>query len=368
MSSRRGITVGSAGIVVAVLDTGVRFDHPDLLPVASGGNLLPGYDMISDVDTANDGNGRDADASDPGDWLTQAEISKVGGPFYQCDTSPENSSWHGTQTAGLIAALTNNGVGMASVGRNVRVLPVRVLGKCGGFDSDILAGMRWAAGQAVPGVPANQNPRAVISMSLGGDGACDVAYHDAVNQINAAGAVVVVAAGNRTMPSRHRPTAPASSPWAHCGTSAPRWVSRTSVPRSPSARLAAIASTPIGIALPVSDPDHVEFRHDHAAKFDIYRQLSLFLDGTSFSAPLVAGTIADAFRTALADPDQTRVLLQATARPFPTTGGDPSYGLWCNVRHRRATLWQSRSTVRVLLHHRYVRRRHARRGRRSGGG
>ena len=190
------ITIGSPGIVVAVLDTGVRFDHPDLLPVASGGNLLPGYDMISDVDTANDGNGRDADASDPGDWLTQAEISKVGGPFYQCDTSPENSSWHGTQTAGLVAALTNNSVGMASVGRNVRVLPVRVLGKCGGFDSDIIAGMRWAAGQAVPGLPANQNRAQVISMSFGGDGACDVAYQEAVNQITAAGTVIVVAAGN----------------------------------------------------------------------------------------------------------------------------------------------------------------------------
>src|SRR5450432_775143 len=186
----------TAMVVAAMLDTGVRFDHPDLKAVAAGGNLLPGYDMISDIDTANDGNGRDADASDPGDWLTQAEISKVGGPFYQCDTSPENSSWHGTQTAGLVAALTNNGVGMASVGRNVRVLPVRVLGKCGGFDSDIIAGMLWAAGIAVPGVPANPTRAQVISMSLGGDGPCSAAYQDAVNQIIAAGTTIVVAAGN----------------------------------------------------------------------------------------------------------------------------------------------------------------------------
>ena len=130
------ITTGSPNVVVAVLDTGVRFDHPDLLAVAAGGNLLPGYDMISDVAVANDGNGRDPDPSDPGDWLTQAEISTRGGPFYQCSTTPEGSSWHGTQTAGLIAALTNNGIGMASVGRHVRVLPVRVLGKCGGQRSE----------------------------------------------------------------------------------------------------------------------------------------------------------------------------------------------------------------------------------------
>ncbi len=75
------VTTGSPNVVVAVLDTGVRFDHPDLLAVAAGGNLLPGYDMISDVAVANDGNGRDPDPSDPGDWLTQAEISTRGGPF-----------------------------------------------------------------------------------------------------------------------------------------------------------------------------------------------------------------------------------------------------------------------------------------------
>src|ERR1700676_4526271 len=201
------VTTGSPSVVVAVLDTGVRFDHPDLLAVAAGGNLLPGYDMISDPAVANDGDGRDPDPSDPGDWLTQAEISTRGGPFYQCSTTPENSSWHGTQTAGLIAALTNNGIGMASVGRNVRVLPVRVLGKCGGFDSDIIAGMRWAAGLSVPGVPANPYPARVINMSLGGPGACPAGYADAISEILALGTVIVVAAGNS---AGHALTSPAN--------------------------------------------------------------------------------------------------------------------------------------------------------------
>ena len=138
------VSTGSNSIVVAVLDTGIRFDHPDLKKIANGGNLLDGYDMVSDLATANDGNARDADASDPGDWLDQADIDS-GNFAGACDaTDISNSSWHGTQTAGLIGALTNNGSGMASVGRNVRILPVRVLGKCGGFDSDIVAGMRWA--------------------------------------------------------------------------------------------------------------------------------------------------------------------------------------------------------------------------------
>ncbi|MFI4952317.1 MAG: S8 family serine peptidase, partial [Burkholderiales bacterium] len=181
----------STDIVVADIDTGVRFDHPDLQRVGAGGNLLPGYDMISDLDVANDGDGRDADASDPGDWLTLAEVQDRNGPFYQCDIVAEDSSWHGTQTSGLIGALTNNGIGMASVGRVVHILPVRVLGKCGGFDSDIIAGMLWAAGLNVPGAPVNPTPARVLNLSLGGDGECTAAYIDAVASINAAGAVVV---------------------------------------------------------------------------------------------------------------------------------------------------------------------------------
>jgi serine protease len=94
-----------------VLDTGVRFDHPDLLRVDAGGQLLPGYDMISDVTIANDGDGRDADPSDPGDWVTEDE-SLNDGILQGC--FPENSSWHGTQVSGVIGALTDNGIGMAA--------------------------------------------------------------------------------------------------------------------------------------------------------------------------------------------------------------------------------------------------------------
>jgi serine protease len=186
------LTRGASGIVVAVIDTGVRFEHPDLGRTLEGGKLLPGYDFVSDAATANDGDGRDADPSDPGDWITAAEDRR--GPFEDCGES--DSSWHGTQTAGLVGAMTNNALGIAGTGWDLNVLPVRALGKCGGFVSDIAAGIRWAAGLSVPGVPANPHPARVVNLSLGSANRCDSAYQAAIDAVRAAGVVVVAAAGN----------------------------------------------------------------------------------------------------------------------------------------------------------------------------
>ncbi len=152
------ITTGSAGIVVAVIDTGIT-NHIEFV-----GRTVPGYDFISDVQTANDGNGRDSDPSDPGDWITAGE--NASGSFAGC--AIRNSSWHGTHTAGTIGAASNNGTGVAGINWNSKILPVRVLGKCGGYTSDIIDAMNWAAGLDVPGVPANANPAKVENLSLGG--------------------------------------------------------------------------------------------------------------------------------------------------------------------------------------------------------
>lgn len=182
------ITKGSNGVVIAVVDTGVRFDHPDLQVTGLGGKLLPGYDFVSadaedNFTTAGDGDADDSDPSDPGDFCGN-----------------DGSSWHGTRVSGIIGARSNNNVGIAGINWNGYVLPVRVIGRCGGFNSDVIAGILWAAGLSVPDVPANPYPAQVVNISLGSQGSCDAASADAINQVTAAGALVVVAAGNEGGP------------------------------------------------------------------------------------------------------------------------------------------------------------------------
>ena len=173
------ITKGS-GIVVGVIDTGIT-PHSEF-----AGQLVPGYDFIADIDTAADGDGRDADPNDPGDWTAAGE----------CTFFDEDSSWHGTHVAGTIAALSDNGSGTAGVAPNAKIQPLRVLGKCGGYISDIADAITWGSGGTVAGIPANANPAEVLNMSLGGGGACGVALQSAIDGAVSRGTTVVVAAGN----------------------------------------------------------------------------------------------------------------------------------------------------------------------------
>jgi serine protease len=185
-----------APVVVAVLDTGITA-HADLV-----GRVLPGYDFVAAVEFANDGNGRDGDPSDPGDWVSAADTANS--VFSSCSVG--DSSWHGTIVAGMIAANVNNGIGVAGVQWGATILPVRVAGKCGAEVADIVDGMRWAAGLAVSGAPANPYPARIVNISFGGSAACGAVYQAAVDELRAAGAVVVAAAGNEWGP----PTRPAS--------------------------------------------------------------------------------------------------------------------------------------------------------------
>lgn len=180
------ITTGSASVTVGVIDTGYR-PHADLT-----GRFVSGYDFIGDSLVGNDGNGRDADASDPGDWITSAE--NASGYFAGCRTS--NSSWHGTHVSGTIGAASNNALGVAGINWISKVQPLRVLGKCGGYTSDIADAIRWGAGLAVAGVPANLTPNDVVNLSLGGSGACSSTFQSAIDAAVGAGTVVIVAAGN----------------------------------------------------------------------------------------------------------------------------------------------------------------------------
>ncbi|GAP34473.1 S8 family peptidase [Piscinibacter sakaiensis] len=319
---------GSSSVVVAVLDTGIRFDHADLLPVAQGGPVLPGYDFVSDAPTGNDGDGRDADPSDPGDWITAAENSQAGGAFRDCGVSA--SSWHGTSVAGLVGAATNNGFGMAGVGRGIRVLPVRVLGKCGGFDSDIIAGMRWAAGLSVPGVPANPTPAKVINMSLGGTGTCSAAYAQAMTEIAAVGAVVVASAGNS---AGHAVSEPANCAGViavaglrHVGTK----VGFSDL--GPQIALAAPGGNCVDVTAGAACQYPILTARNAGTQVPIANS-SVFSDafnytvGTSFAAPLVAGTAAlMASVKPEITPTELRSLLLSSTRAFPTTGGDNGDG------------------------------------------
>ena len=180
---------------MAVLDTGIT-THPDL-----NARVLGGYDFVNAVEFSGDGDGRDPDPSDPGDFVSAAD--KAAQPTLFADCAVENSSWHGTDIAGLLAAATNNAVGGAGINWNGRVVPVRVAGKCGAEVADIVDGMRWAAGLDVANgsgglVPRNPNPVRVVNVSFGGSGGCNAAYQDAINELAAhgAGVVVVAAAGN----------------------------------------------------------------------------------------------------------------------------------------------------------------------------
>jgi len=173
-----------SGVTVAVLDTGY-LPHADL-----AANLVGGYDFISETGVSNDGDGRDASALDPGDAVV---AGGCGGGYPTRDLS---SSWHGTHVSGTVAAVGNNAAGIAGVAWGAKLLPLRVLGKCGGYTSDIADAIVWAAGGAVAGVPVNPNPAKVISLSLGGGGACSRTFQDAITAARGRGAVVVVAAGN----------------------------------------------------------------------------------------------------------------------------------------------------------------------------
>jgi len=309
------VTRGGTNIVVAVLDTGVRPEHPDL-----AGRLLPGYDMITDVATANDGDARDADPSDPGDWVTQAENDDKSGPFADCGA--EDSSWHGTMTASLIGAATNDGTGMAGIAWNIRLLPVRVLGKCGGFASDVAAGIRWASGLPVPGVPTNATPARVINLSLGGDGGCSPTYQDAITAVTTKQnpTVVVASAGNS---SGHDVGSPANCPGAigvaglrHAGTKVGFSDLGTQIAISAPAGNCVNTADGLPCLYPILAAANTGTTVPVASTYTDSFNISV---GTSFSSPLVVGTVALMLSVNPAlTPAQVKTALQASARPFPT--------------------------------------------------
>lgn len=287
-----------AGVVVAVIDSGYR-PHADL-----AGQLLPGYDFMTDTKMANDGGGRDSDPLDPGDAMKMNDC-ELGEP-----DSDRDSSWHGTHVAGTIAAKTNNGIGVAGVAYNAKILPVRALGWCGGYTSDIADGIIWASGGTVAGVPPNPNKARVINLSLGGPGACDATTQAAINGARLRGAVVVVAAGNNTI------DASGSSP-ANCN----GVITVAAVDRSGGRARYSNFGSVVDVAAPGGNTrifgDGILSTHNlgtNAPLTDSYG----YMQGTSMAAPHVAGVAALMFaRNPGLKPDDVEIRLKQTARRPP---------------------------------------------------
>ena len=308
------ITTGSAGVVIAVIDTGFT-DHADL-----AGRLLPGYDFISDVDTANDGDGRDADAHDPGDWISTDDASP-GGAFTGCRVS--RSSWHGTHVTGIIGATGDNGTGIAGINWVSPVVPIRALGKCGGDNDDVIDAMRWAAGIDVAGVPHNAHPARVINISLGGNsGSCGIAMQQAITDVIAAGAVVVTAAGNDSdLASSNEP--------GNC-------VGVINV--AATGRYGEMAPySNFGSAVTLAAPGGGDFDWGIRSTVDSGYTTPLSdtyknLEGTSMAAPHVAGAVSLMLSIApTLTPAQVRSVLVSTAHSFPPSGAYSTCATLCGA-------------------------------------
>ena len=284
-----------SGIRVAVIDTGYR-PHADL-----SGQILAGYDFITDTTIANDGNGRDSDASDPSDW-TAANECGAGEPA-------SNSSWHGTHVAGTIAALTNNGSGVAGVAYNAKIVPVRVLGKCGGYTSDIADGIIWASGGTVSGVPAIAARAQVINMSLGGGGACGTTTQNAINGARARGTVVVVAAGNESQNASN------SNP-ANCA----GVITVAATNRSGGRASYSNYGTVVDVAAPGGDSGAAILSTLNAGTKAPGADSYAGYMGTSMATPHVAGVVALMLaKNPNLTPDDVESRLKSSARAFPAS-------------------------------------------------
>ena len=177
------ISTGSTGVVVAVIDTGVQYTHPDLV-----GNIA-----INTGETPN--NGVDDDRNGYTD-------DYYGYDFINYDGNPMDDHYHGTHCAGTIGAKGNNGVGVAGVAWSVSILPVKVLSASGsGSLASVASGINYAVARGAK----------VLSMSLGGSSS-SATLDNAIAAARQSGVLIVAAAGNSGQNTDYYPSYPASSP------------------------------------------------------------------------------------------------------------------------------------------------------------
>ncbi len=381
-------TTGSQNVVVAVLDTGIIEGQPDFTypPGTSGptklqcdtdssGNSYCGYDFVScdqgnvSSDTepdstadcsasgsaatyyfANDGHDWAEDASDPGDWIDSTDAAMSLFKDAGCTTTSP-SSWHGTKVAGVIGAVTNNGVGVAGIAPMTTILPVRIIGKCAARISDIAAGILWASGIGVTvdaGTIAASPAANIINLSIAAPTPCSQTEQDAINQATGAGVLVVAAAGNEGGPL----DAPANCSGVASVVGLRQTGTKTAYSNVSSSSVAATIAAPggncvnnsltNGITVPceygiMTTSDAGATSPSSTPGFYTYELLNssyvsaggntdnAAVAGTSFAAPMVAGTAALmlAAQPGLT-PAQLISRLQSSALTFPTSSSTTS--------------------------------------------
>lgn len=300
---------GDSSGIVAVIDTGVLPSHPSLQ-----GHLLPGFDMIADAFIANDNqagssqSSREADPTDTGDGVTAVDL--LNRP--DCGRL-KDSSWHGTFVAALIAGNPDQAQQIFPINWHGQILPVRVLGKCGGFTSDFADGIRWAAGLPVPGVPLNTRPAQVVNLSLGAVGPCSPNVEGAaIRDVLARNVMVVAAAGN----SGGAISSPANCPGSIAVGAADQEGLKADYSNYGSA---------ITLIAPGGDRAYPIWSASNSGTQGSVADTYAGKAGTSFATPLVSATISlmRTLNPALTPADIVRLLRQ-TARPFVTVAGNPS--------------------------------------------
>ena len=320
------ISTGSQDVTVAVVDTGVIMNHPDLI----GKITSDGYDFISDPDRAMDGDGIDANPNDPG------------------DASQSGSSFHGTHVSGTVAAASNSGIGVSGVAWNSRIMAIRALGKGStGSTYDILQGIRYAAGLANDSGTTPSSPADIINLSLGG-GSFSQVEQNVLAQARNAGIIIVAAAGNS---AEEAPSYPAAYDGVISVSAVD--INATLAPYSNFGPTIDVAAPGGDFSTDLNADGYVDgvLSTGGDDSSGIVQNVYTFYQGTSMAAPHMAGVAAlmKSVRPSLT-PDDLEGFLQSgeIVRDIGAAGRDDFYGYGL-IDARKAVLAARDGSVPTLL-------------------